>query len=55
MDTKALIATAKRVSNESYVIRFRAMNIAGLAYLLRRKSAELRQTHANEQLHIGKR
>jgi hypothetical protein len=42
VDTKTLIHTAKRVSNESYVARFRALNIAGLAYLLRQKSAELR-------------
>jgi len=45
VDTKALIETAKRVSNASYVARFRALNIAGLAYLLRQKSAELRKTH----------
>jgi hypothetical protein len=43
VDTKALIETAKRASRESYVARFRALNIAGLAYLLRQQSAELRK------------
>jgi hypothetical protein len=53
VDTKALINTAKRVSNESYVARFRALNIAGWAYLLRRKSAELRKAHAAQQSGAG--
>jgi hypothetical protein len=42
VDTKALIETAKRVSAESYVARFRALNIAVWAFLLCQKSAELR-------------
>jgi hypothetical protein len=50
VDTKALIETAKKVSEESYVARFRALNIAGWAYLLCQKSAELRKT-----LGVGKK
>jgi hypothetical protein len=50
VDTKALINTAKRVSAESYVARFRAMNIAGWAFLLRKQSAEWRQAHAGDHL-----
>jgi hypothetical protein len=56
VDTKALINTAKRVSAESYVARFRAMNIAGWAFLLRKQSAEWRQAHAGDHLlHSDKR
>jgi hypothetical protein len=53
VDTKALIDTARRVSAESYMARFRALNIAGWAFLLCRKSAELRQTLAAQQRRVS--
>ena len=43
MDTKALIDTARKLSARSYVARFRALSIAGWAFVICRESANLRQ------------
>ena len=40
--TKSLIERAKQVSGQSYMARFRAQSIAGLALSLRRAAAAIR-------------
>ena len=46
--TAVLIEKAKQASVRSYVARFKAMNIAGWAVLLRHDAANLRQAPAAE-------
>ena len=46
--TAVLIEQAKRASAHSYLVRFKAMSIAGWALLLRRDAANLRQAPAAE-------
>jgi hypothetical protein len=46
--TAVLIAEAKRASARSYMVRSKAMSIAGWALLLRRDAARLRQAPAAE-------
>jgi hypothetical protein len=47
--TKPLIERAKEVNARSYVVRFRAQSIAGLAFVLRRDAERMRAEHKDHK------